>query len=523
MIAARVIRPAVCLGVVIGLASAAAIEPQASNSSQNAGIVEQAANALNAVQQAIGLEKCIRVVDLKGNPVAGATVSVWAFHSAQGYGPWRKGGGLPDPPTVKTDAEGRATIPFPEYGNPTERIPMDELTCVVKHSDFATTRYNEVNVRPASLTEEAEIRLAPGARITLIPKAETVELDRQRLFVIWSSPTDSYEFEVTPAGWFVLPRLPAGPQLIRLVYLPEVGKPMFSAVLTETLVDGDDLQRALELRSSVTVTGVIDESVPRPIRQGILSAMTIESTSDVFNKLSWRTMADIDADGRFCIEDVPANSDLQIIALCDGYMASPGKAPDSVPERDRKIHRSLSVPQVFHAGDTDLRIALAMTPTVECIVKVVDPAGEPIGGAKLFFGPNVKWWNGGTQIYCHPRFSTREILMDKSWRTVHQRDEQASPFAATTGADGVALVRNLPPTSHSFGVSAEGFEVPIDGNSRQRRIDLRAGGRHELIITLQAKSPRRLGDLPQALLDACQIIGTGSVLVKPLPSANNKQ
>jgi hypothetical protein len=393
----------------------------------------------------------------------------------------------------------------------------------VKHPDFAPTNYNDVNVRPEAIGEEAEIKIAPGARITITPHAEGVAFDRQRVYVTWSSPTGGYAVEEKDDGRYVLPRLPAGTELIRVAYLPDDGRAMFSEVLAELLADGDDLQREVELHPGITVVGRVDDLVPRPVQNGILSAMTIEATGDLHNKLSWRTRADIESDGTFRIDDVPTNSELQIIGLCDAYMVTSGDPPDFVSERERKASKSFSFPQVFHVGETETEITLSMTPTVECVVRVVDQESSPIAGAKVDFGPNVKWWNGGSQIYCHPRFTMKEILVERDLRLIHERQLQPSRFQAVTDESGEAVVRNLPPKSLTFSIGAEGYEVPIDGNSRRRRVDLHAGGRHELTVTMQPRSPKRLGDLPQALLDACQIIGTGGVLVKPLPSANDKQ
>jgi hypothetical protein len=295
--------------------------------------------------------------------------------------------------------------------------------------------------------------LAAG-QSAVTPRAEGVELNRERVFVTWSSPTGGFAVEPKDDGSYLLPRLPAGTALIRVAYLPDEGRAMFSDVLAEVLADGDDLRREVELRPGATMVGRIDDSVPRPVQSGILSAMTIESTGDAHNKLSWRTRANIETDGTFRIDDVPANSDLQIIGLCDGYMVRSGEPPDFVPEKERRASSGFSFPQVFRVGETQSAITLAMTPTVECVVKVVDQEGGPIAGARVNFGPNVKWWNGGSQIYGHPRMTMKEILVERSDRTIRERQLQPSPFQAVTDESGVAVVRNMPPKSLSFSIGA---------------------------------------------------------------------
>src|SRR5690606_5078782 len=58
----------------------------AAESPQDAG--EPVLSLLSNAEQDKPRQKRVRVVDLTGEPVAGATVSVWAFHSAQGHGLW---------------------------------------------------------------------------------------------------------------------------------------------------------------------------------------------------------------------------------------------------------------------------------------------------------------------------------------------------------------------------------------------------------------------------------------------------
>lgn len=498
---------------------AEAVEQQ---NAQDNTLTDTANGALTAVEDAKAaapLQKKVRIVDLEGKPVAGAKVEPWAIRSAQGHGSWAPGAqGDSKPPIVETDDKGIAKIPFPRYAIAEERLPIQELTCKVEHPDFATTRYNNVDVRPDALDEVTEIKIAPGTLVTITPRADGEKLDRRRLFAIWSSPTDSYKLEVSDDGKLRLPRLPSEDTLFRVVYLPKNAPVMFSDVLSEDLSLGKTFDLAADLHPAVVVTGTLSDNVPRPVSEGVVLGDVTLRTENGF--LIWRVSAEVRPDGTFEITDVPRNSALQLIAVSKGFMASSGQPPAGSQEL---TNPSFSMPQVFELGTQPTKIMLDMTPTAECAVHVVDEMGKPIAGARCTFWPNVKWWNGGSQIYCHPIYSGKEVLEDEGFDGIEELQKQPSRYEATTDAEGNAVVKNLPHNILSMAVTADGYEVPIEENNRWRRVDLQKGDRHELTITMQPKSEQLLGDLPPEKLEACVAPGTvATKIVKPTPRVSAK-
>ena len=111
------------------------------------------------------LHKTIRVVDEQGNPIAGATVIPWAIRTTGDVqGGWELNGfGRSWPPTLTTDADGKATIPFPKFAVPEEQIRPKDVTCRVEHPDYAQTSQNDVPVTPEELANITTIVLHPGA------------------------------------------------------------------------------------------------------------------------------------------------------------------------------------------------------------------------------------------------------------------------------------------------------------------------------------------------------------------------
>ena len=141
-------------------------------------------------------------------------------------------------------------------------------------------------------------------------------------------------------------------------------------------------------------------------------------------------------DGTFTI-DWPAEEPVQLIALCDGYIATSGLPPDFLqnpPDPKEVIRDPFNRPQVF-APRNNGRITVAMSPLVRCVATAVDEDNKPVLGVTVVSWPNVGWWNGGSQIYCHPLVRGERLLRERDYEKA--TDEAfPQPFEATTDAQG---------------------------------------------------------------------------------------
>ena len=97
--------------------------------------------------------------------------------------------------------------------------------------------------------------------------------------------------------------------------------------------------------------------------------------------LTWRTHATIREDGTFTLPAMPPG-ELQLIAMCDGFVAQSGTPPAFASEHERQNPGTFfGRPQVFTVvGGANAEITLAMTPTSECEFHIADPDGKPIAG-----------------------------------------------------------------------------------------------------------------------------------------------
>ena len=241
-------------------------------------------------------QKTVRVVNELGEPVTGATVAPWAIRSVEGVSMlWAPNGfGESNPPTLTTDADGKATIPIPQFAQRADRILPRELACRVEHPDYAQTVQSDVCVTPEELEKVATIVLQHGARIevTALRGGQPLPVDRVR--AQWSGPAEGGA-TVNTQGHLELPRL-AGMQLVRLAYLPEQGPMLISDVEVLKLANGERRELAVEVKPAVRVEGRLDPSLPRPVRNGRILAKIIETADSDFD---WRANAWIHADGTF--------------------------------------------------------------------------------------------------------------------------------------------------------------------------------------------------------------------------------
>jgi hypothetical protein len=440
----------------------------------------------------VPLKKVVRVIDTFGKSVVGAIVVPWAIRSERGHGAWTvEGWGGSEPPKLTTDAAGEVTIPFPRFIDKERETKPKALTCRVEHPDFAETVYNDVAVVDAELPNEAVITLHPGARVSIAAYAGDEPLDVTHVHALWSSAShwshgSPVSGQAGQHGWRELPRLPAGSELLRLLYVPDDGPVMFSGVRQLELADGERYKVRLEMRKACRINGHIDDSVPRPVQNGrVVAEVNARANGDGRNTLDWRESALIGPDGSFTLEAMP-HGDLQVIALCDGFMAESGEPPEFAADHERQQVSAFNRPQVFPIADEQHEITLKMTPTADCLVRVLDPDRQPVQSATCSFWPNVGWWGGGSQIYCHPLYGTLAVLKNPDdIKTALKADKL---YSAMTDAEGVALVKNLPPQQGStFVVSDEKVQLKVAGDQGYGHADLTAGEPNNVTVTLLEK------------------------------------
>ena len=438
------------------------------------------------------IKLAVRVVDADGKPVPNAKVIPWALRSSQGHGQWRPedydGMG---PPSLTTDKDGDVEVPYPKYRYLDERVLTTQVTLSIDHPEFACVMYEFIDV-PLKEDPPHTAKLERGCNVEVTPLENGQPTSPVSLKALWSDDR-SWKPEVSPeiteTGALRIPAMPAGKGQVLLARLDGERVTHFSSIVDLELKAGDTLRERVELRPAVRIKGKVSDNVPRPIKEGRLSARTLSEDPSRENVM-WFSWAVIAEDGTFTIGAWPAGEPIQIVALCDGYIAEPGSPPAVIkdPRNPDPYYR----PQVFDASADGQAITLKMTPMLRCIVETVDDQGKPLADVEVSAWPNVGWWNGGSQVYCAPLIRGEKLLVTRDYIPAVD-DVYPKPFQATSDSSGLAELQ-LPASNKRLSAENDGYELPVAIGRRDHKVELVAGETNRIRLVLQPKGKEYLGE-----------------------------
>lgn len=318
----------VCPGFVVLLfvAYVSICTPQASALDPNPKAYLRELGVNRVKQEFLEFELVLR--DSKGDPVEGAEVKPWALYSSLGHSIWRKGGvGNSEPKTVTTDVEGRVTVVYPRFALVSEQIATTSVTVSVGHKDHPYVSHEDVKV-PCEKPHSMSLPVGSAVEVAVLIDGKPTRDDDVLAITTggrsWMKPGST---NYTEGGALRIPPMAKGAAQFMLLKLVDGGTTHFSSV-ENVEIDGqkDVLRREVELLPAVQVRGSLSDNVPRPVKNGRVKVETIsEGLSG--DEINWFTWAEVEDDGTFVIDQWPSNVPLQLIALCDGFIAKSGEKP----------------------------------------------------------------------------------------------------------------------------------------------------------------------------------------------------
>jgi hypothetical protein len=455
-----------------------------------------------------GLEKGplthrVTVVDSEFKPVAGAKLKDLGFGTSNGSGmAWLKSW----PKDFETDAAGVAVISVPDVSE-VHALGLGgivRLSFGVKHPTHPVRRVASRtldSVNPIRLDDPLTLRISAvregsDSPLTADLFVQTSGYDvRQVTFVDGVLQVDALS-----------PTDPDGGRYLRVIHAP-VGEPAWFSDLVDLqqyVDDGGTGQLELKLYQGVRVEGKLADEVPRPVNEGTVSARIVDGANHTH--WQWADFARLQADGTFVFESLPRETDLQLIAVCDGWASrSPSVAEINQYSRDHGL--KLRSPYTATNGVVTASLCrlsgrlvspvLAMQRTTSCAVTVVNESGKPIGDVEVGFSPNQMWLNIGTTVLGNKWSSLEALRMrDPAPDVVIARmmADLWKHYAAATGSEGTAIVRALPQGRLSFGVQREGYELVPNPHAGMRinspgqsDVDIRAGETARATVTMRHK------------------------------------
>ncbi len=444
-------------------------------------------------------EKCemltarILVLDPDGHPLEGATVTQSGLRTKIEPGShwgWDTEYHGPEPKVV-THADGIAEVPCPKYVQ--EKLETGQMTWSVNHPEFVTFREDR-NVDD----DPAEIRLERGFRIAVTAvHADTGEPILKELFASISAGGYA-DWKLHDNGMLVSPVFADTKCVLRVMQMAE-GQPILFSDMIEVDPSGKSrvLLKDVKLSVGTRVEGRLADSVPRPIKNGHVTAMIVRKPASQvrFNHWSWADRAPINEDGTFLFESLPSNEVLQMIPVCDGWVpAKPTK--ESVlqfyPDQVDKLKSSYSLPQLCALSRETASPILEMDQATSVRVTVLDPDGKPLLNARVRMWPNQLWFNFGTQILGDAFCSRDRLLAVKANQL--DRIEREFRYDVSTDDQGVATIHNLPVSaSEGLAVEHDRYEIPIDAGQHWASVELKPEKVAEITIRMQVRGTEVLG------------------------------
>ena len=451
----------------------------------------------------------VRIVDDKGAPIAEAKVVPWAARSSLGHGLWPAEESKLEvkPKEVVTDAQGLAVVDYPVYYDPVERVRATAISLRVDHPKFASIPYLEVEV-PRDADEPHKIELTPGVPVSFLPLIPGEgEVDVDKIHVVCSdercwTPGFAPRRKKGKNASLTVPAMAPGRNSVLLVRMEGDRATHFSRIVDFDVQPGGVLSMEVALERALRISGTVSDNVPRPVRRGRISFASLNPNEDEPHRVWWLGWTSIAPDGSFVIDSWPAGEPLQMIGLCDGFMAAPGTAPKAVkrpPDEEEDLEFSQEgAPQVFEP-EAERSLSLPMVPMGRCAVVARDQNGKPVPGLVVTSWPNVFWWNGGSQLYCEPLISMQQGLKHRDVGKSVSKDFP-QPFQVKTGADGKGTLE-LPVGNQSLYVTSDTHELPIRANEleleagqdRSIEVEIEAGKVAESVLQVQPRGTQRLG------------------------------
>ena len=434
----------------------------------------------------------VLVRDQDRHPLDGATVIPLGLRTKpQNLCPWNtmQYGPVPE---VLTGEDGIAKVPYPKYIR--DKIETGLLNLKVTRPNFVA-RATDISVHAT----EPKLQLERGYRIALTAiDAQSQERIKTNLYAVTSFQTKG-KWQLAKNGMLASPTLARVPCIVRLVHFTD-GQPTLFSKWIEIKPDQRDriLKKDVKLSLGVRVEGKLDDAVPRPIRNGYVSAFCARKAvpGGCWNRWQWSEQAEIKQDGTFVFESLPNDEVMQLIGLCDGWV--PGKAKlDDVkkhfPNKARRVDEdndSVTLPQLLKTEADRSDVVLPMLPAKDIKVIVLDPEGKPLPNATVGCYPN-QYYFGGISTSLGAGSSTRDTIVEqKTWTG----KLKGNPYEAVTDNSGTGFVKSLPDTRSArlLYVHHDDYELPAGSYSQRATFEFAESGVTEVTLKLQKKGTSAL-------------------------------
>ncbi|MCU0718420.1 MAG: hypothetical protein MUC83_01855 [Pirellula sp.] len=458
----------------------------------------------------------ILVVDELDKPIPGVKLVPWALRSGQGHGVWGAFEGKPDvsgmdPISEMTDQDGTAEILYPILRDAKEQVKTLSVSIRFEHLQYSCGDTKHIDV-PLADDGPYKVVMTATASIDLKPMIDGKAVPLDEIYAFWSNPR-SWSVEGAPeklaSGHLRIHGFLPGENQVLLARMVDDCITHFSDVGSFDVKRGSVHEVEMELVPSVQIVGRLSDNVPRPIRLGRVVARNIPPSSES-SHLMWTDWAEVSSDGEFVFNSWPRCEAIQIIALCDGFIATSGKAPTpDLKQSQDYFYR----PHTFNVSNQ--KIVIPMTALVPVTVTATSQDNAPVSGLDIAVCPNVGWWNYGSQIYGLNMVRGRKLLSQREFRKIAE-NPYPSMFRGLTDSRGKVTFQ-LPEDTQYLELLSDQYELPIELGSRMMKLRVVDKKPIDLTLRVQPIGTEQLGDWDRlaGLVYGCSTIEGRKLLELP--------
>ncbi len=403
----------------------------------------------------------ISVSDQDGVGIPGVTIRPYALRASAEAGThyfWQpdKHGSTEN---HKTDADGKLILNCPKYV--IEKLEIGQISVAITHPDYISLTSHLGVKKPAAL------KMQRGRKyfVTAID-SETGEAYKTNLGAQLSGDGNGVEWKLDDTG--TLSSVAVSPErpLLQVFHVRDDGRTLFSDPFEAGSLPAEDLECYLPdmlLYPGREISGRIDDSVPRPIKEGHVGLLATNTLDDTGRKIDWSDWTKINEDGTFCFSSVPRNQTVMMLAICRGYISAAPTLEEldaaKIPAEDQQefTMSGLSVPMVARSELDITDFVFPMLPTASVKITVLKPDGQPLPNADVSMWPNQCFPGRGSNIIGEAYSTTKALLAPndvrlKIWSRGSEEQVKALGIRANvnhfymtkTNESGVAELHTLP-------------------------------------------------------------------------------
>lgn len=448
-------------------------------------------------------EVTFTIVDESQNPVTGARVKATSLESNQKTGSrYHYPKNLPE---TKSGQGGIARLKLPVHYRDGEGKDwtITDTSVEITHEGFEPLK------RRLALGEKgAVLALSSSHTVALrvTKEGKAMPHDSVQYMVGWSRHGfDCFEH----AKWkederLILRRkdVPPGRWQVQVGHIDSTRWRWFSQIEETDTAKRDEIT-TLVLKRGTEVSGRIDDTVPRPIKRGMVRVMVRmppPSSAESY-PVYWSDWQETDESGSFSFRGLPAG-DAWIAAACDGWISEQAKSPTPKLTGDRNWAEPLYLTwsaQPFHVDDQPTTVNVRMIRAGTVLFHFKDADGEPIVGARTNWDPKIDFGPDRQNL-----FSTNRAL-DHMLIEVDESSHRSSNFLprveGKTDAHGSLRIENLPPGRVRLAISIDnryyhclGAETPKSDHPHDIhapfQMDVKPGEVLEKTFTAEQKAHR---------------------------------